>query len=78
MSGTWSLIDRYFYDSEHNGVDWKAIHDKYRPEVDDCDSPAEVKGSTGMKSMVPAIVVLRPSIGKRVRVRMPDSPAIRW
>src|SRR5690349_3200905 len=41
-----------------------------------CDSPADVNGSTGMKSIVPAIVVLRPSIGKRVSVWMPDSPAV--
>ena len=26
--------------------------------------------------MVPAIVVFRPSIGKRVKVRMPDLPAV--
>lgn len=35
----------------------------------------EENGSTLTKSTVPAIVVLRPSIGKRVMVRMPDSPA---
>jgi hypothetical protein len=34
------------------------------------------KGSTGTKSIVPAIVVFSPSIGKRVMVRMPDSPAV--
>ena len=28
------------------------------------------------KSTVPAMVVFRPSIGKRVTVRMPDSPAV--
>src|SRR5450755_3379880 len=33
-------------------------------------------GSTVTKSTVPAIVDLRPSIGKRVTVRMPDSPAV--
>src|ERR1700716_1198936 len=36
----------------------------------------EEKGSTGTKSTVPAIVVFRPSVGKRVMVRMPDSPAV--
>src|SRR6478609_3826001 len=36
----------------------------------------DVKGSTGTKSTVPAIVVFSPSIGKRVIVRMPDSPAV--
>ena len=36
----------------------------------------EENGSTGTKSTVPAIVVLRPSVGKRVMVRMPDSPAV--
>src|ERR1700754_654437 len=33
------------------------------------------KGSIGKKSTVPAIVVFRPSVEKRVIVRMPDSPA---
>ncbi len=33
------------------------------------------KGSIGRKSTVPAMVVFRPSVGKRVIVRMPDSPA---
>ena len=32
-------------------------------------------GATGLDGTVPAIVVFRPSIGKRVMVRMPDSPA---
>jgi hypothetical protein len=35
-----------------------------------------VKGSTLTKSIVPAIVDFKPSIGKRVTVRMPDSPAV--
>ncbi len=39
-------------------------------------SPVEEKGSTETKSTVPAIVVFRPSIGKRVTVRIPDSPAV--
>ena len=38
--------------------------------------PVEENGSTVTKSTVPAIVVFRPSIGKRVMVRMPDSPAV--
>jgi len=36
----------------------------------------EENGLTGMKSIAPAIVVFSPSIGKRVTVRMPDSPAV--
>jgi hypothetical protein len=36
----------------------------------------EEKGSIGTKSIVPAIVVFKPSVGKRVMVRMPDSPAV--
>lgn len=39
------------------------------------DRPVEENGSTLTKSTVPAIVVFRPSTGKRVMVRMPDSPA---
>src|SRR5919204_4382650 len=39
------------------------------------DRAVEENGSTLTKSTVPAIVVFRPSIGKRVMVRMPDSPA---
>src|SRR3984893_10879726 len=38
--------------------------------------PVEENGSTVRKSTVPAMVVFRPSIGKRVTVRMPDSPAL--
>src|SRR5450432_1913674 len=40
------------------------------------ESSVDVKGSTLRKSTVPAIVVRRPSVGKRVSVRMPDSPAV--
>src|SRR5262249_37781845 len=39
-------------------------------------SSVEQNGSTGMKSTVPAIVVLSPSLGKRVMRWMPDSPAV--
>src|ERR1700686_986083 len=38
--------------------------------------PVDEDGSTATKSTVPAIVDLRPSIGKRVTVRMPDTPAV--
>src|SRR3569832_2744021 len=39
------------------------------------DRPVEENGSTLTKSTVPAIVVFSPSTGKRVMVRIPDSPA---
>src|SRR5262245_43559376 len=39
-------------------------------------SSVEQNGSTGTKSTVPAMVVLRPSLAKRVIRRMPDSPAV--
>src|SRR5436190_10379190 len=39
-------------------------------------SPVEVTGSTLTKSTVPAMVDFSPSIGKRVTVRIPDSPAV--
>ena len=39
-------------------------------------NPVEVTGSTLTKSTVPAMVDFRPSIGKRVTVRMPDLPAV--
>src|SRR5260221_13974890 len=38
--------------------------------------PVDENGSTATKSTVPAIVVFKPSIGKRVTVRIPDSPAV--
>src|SRR5882757_10805379 len=38
--------------------------------------PVDEEGSTVTKSTVPAMVVFSPSIGKRVTVRMPDSPAV--
>src|ERR1700761_7910760 len=36
----------------------------------------EQGGPKGRKSIVPAIEVLRPSVGNRVMVRIPDSPAV--
>src|SRR6202047_1462618 len=39
-------------------------------------SPVDENGSTSRKSTVPAMVVFRPSIGKRVTVRMPEQPAL--
>lgn len=39
----WSLIDRYFYDSDHNGLDWDAIGEKYRPEADAAESQEEIR-----------------------------------
>src|ERR1700753_799229 len=39
------------------------------------ESTTDDIGSIGMKSTVPAIVVFRPSVGKRLMVRIPDSPA---
>src|ERR1700726_4879814 len=38
--------------------------------------PVELNGSTLTKSTVPAIVVFSASMGKRVMVRIPDSPAV--
>src|SRR5713226_6085331 len=38
--------------------------------------PVDEAGSTVTKSTVPAIVDFKPSIGNRVTVRMPDSPAV--
>src|SRR6266478_5751729 len=39
-------------------------------------SSVEQNGSTGTKSTLPAIVVLRPSLAKRVMRWMPESPAV--
>jgi hypothetical protein len=46
--------------------------------IDAMRSPSSVEqnGSTGTKSTLPAIVVLRPSLAKRVMRWMPDSPAV--
>src|SRR6202047_1887638 len=38
--------------------------------------PVDEEGSTFTKPTVPAIVVFKPSMGKRVTVRMPDTPAV--
>ena len=40
------------------------------------DSIGATKGSAATESMVPAIVVRRPSIGKRVMRWMPERPAV--
>lgn len=37
----WSLVDRFFYDDAHHGVDWKAIRDEYRPKAEAAEDSAE-------------------------------------
>jgi carboxyl-terminal processing protease len=37
----WSLINEKYYDSAFNGVDWKAVHDLYRPRLVEVHSNAE-------------------------------------
>ena len=37
----WNLIDEKYYDANFNGVDWKAVHDRYRPRLAQVRSDAE-------------------------------------
>lgn len=39
----WSLIDRYFYDEDKNGLDWEAIGDRYRPEAEAAETREELR-----------------------------------
>lgn len=36
----WKTIDEKYYDASFNGVDWKAVHERYRPRVDAVTSDA--------------------------------------
>jgi carboxyl-terminal processing protease len=38
----WQTVNQYFYDSNFNGVDWKALHDRYAARLDSLTSNAEL------------------------------------
>jgi len=38
----WETINKHFYDPNFNGVDWKAVHDRYAPQVARVRSDAEL------------------------------------
>ena len=38
----WKTIGEKFYDASMNGVDWQAVHDRYRPQVEKAASDAEL------------------------------------
>lgn len=40
----WQTVDRSFYDPRFNGVDWKAVHDRYAPRVALTTSDRELYG----------------------------------
>lgn len=43
----WSLVDTRHFDPEHNGVDWQAVRETYRPRVSEVRSDAELRGLLG-------------------------------
>ena len=40
----WETIDQKYYNPSFNGVDWRAVHDQYRPLVDQATSDEEFYG----------------------------------
>lgn len=40
----WETINKHFHDPNFNGVDWKAVHDRYAPQVARVRSDAELYG----------------------------------
>lgn len=38
----WETVNKHFYDPKFNGVDWKAVHDRYAPQVSRVKSDAEL------------------------------------
>ncbi|MBI5369468.1 MAG: hypothetical protein HZA54_20715 [Planctomycetes bacterium] len=40
----WRTIQRRFYDKKLNGLDWKAVREKYRGEAADAEDPAQLHG----------------------------------
>lgn len=40
----WQTVDRSFYDPKFNGVDWKAVHDRYAPRIALATSDRELYG----------------------------------
>ena len=38
----WETVNKHFYDPNFNGVDWKAVHDRYAPQVARARSDAEL------------------------------------
>ncbi len=38
----WQTVNKSFYDPKFNGVDWKAIHDRYAPRVSQVTSDAQL------------------------------------
>lgn len=39
----WSTVDQRHFDPDHNGVDWVAIREEYRPKIEETRSDAEVR-----------------------------------
>ena len=39
----WSTVDTQHFDPEHNGVDWQAVRDRYRPHVEETRSQDELR-----------------------------------
>lgn len=38
----WQTVNKNFYDPNFNGIDWKAAHDRYAPQVERASSDAEL------------------------------------
>jgi carboxyl-terminal processing protease len=43
FDAVWATIDAKHFDSTHNGVDWKAVREEFRPQVERCATEAEFR-----------------------------------
>jgi len=43
FDAVWSTIDAKHFDTAHNGVDWKAVREEFRPQVERCATEAEFR-----------------------------------
>ena len=40
----WEIVNQKYYDSAFNGVNWRAVRERYRPQVDRVDSDEDFYG----------------------------------
>ena len=43
FDAVWETVDQRHFDPEHNGVDWMAVREELRPQIEDTRNEAEVR-----------------------------------
>ena len=41
FDAVWTTIDTRHFDATHNGIDWSAVREEFRPQVEACATEAE-------------------------------------